>query len=125
MGRPGCSSCCEESKKGCIISTYDVCYLGNADEGLRCEREDPSASTDDEDIQKQIGNYIKSLADKQFEYGGFDIPNVTEEGLVQYKECKGDFAEYSSYATPWLFPVTFLSPDLGIAHIDEGKDEDW
>ena len=124
MGRPGCSSCCEESKKGCIISTYDVCYLGNADEGLRCEREDPSASTDDEDIQKQIGNYIKSLADKQFEYGGFDIPNVTEEGLVQYKECKGDFAEYSSYATPWLFPVTFLSPDLGIAHIDEGKDED-
>jgi hypothetical protein len=122
MGRPGCSSCCEESKKGCIISTYDVCYLGI--EGLRCEREDPSASTDDEDIQKRIGDYIKSLAGKQFQYGGFDIPNVTDDGLVQYKECKSDYAEYSSYATPWLFPVTFLSPDLGIAHIDEGKDED-
>jgi len=123
MGRPGCSSCCDkESKEGCIISTYDVCYLDI--EGLRCEREDPSASTDDEDIQKRIGDYIKSLAGKQFQYGGFDIPNVTDDGLVQYKECKSDYAEYSSYATPWLFPVTFLSPDLGIAHIDEGKDED-
>ena len=120
MGRPGCSSCCEQGKEGCTINTYSVCYLGGED--LRCEREDPDAPAGN--VQDQIGDYIESLVDKQFQYGGFDIPNVTSKGLVEYNECKSDYAEYSSYGTPWLFPVTFLSPELGIAHIDKGEDED-
>ena len=132
MGRPGCSSCCEESEKGCIIDTYDVCYehrVGRRVEGrieiesagYLCESVDPDkdaeaaqAAADDDDNQEELprklpnyGKYIESLIEKQFDHGGFRFNNRSK---VKYSECKKDFAEYQSQGGPWLHPEITFAP---------------
>ena len=135
MGRPGCSSCCEESEKGCIIDTYDVCYeyrvgrrvdgqIEIESSGYACESVDPdkddaeaAQAADDDNNQEELprklpdyGEYIEKLIENQFEYGGF---RLNSRSKVKYSECKKDFAEYSSKVGPWLHPeITHVAPSI-------------
>ncbi len=137
MGRPGCSSCCDESEVGCVIDTYDVCYERRVatrvrdpgepaarweieSAGYLCENVDPekdaeaAQAADDDNNQEELprklpnyGKYIESLIEKQFDHGGF---RFNHRSKVKYSECKKDFAEYQSQGGPWLHPEITFAP---------------